>query len=74
MRTFLLGAMVGSALTASLGLAGNLYDSKGNPSAPRGSIQQFDRFRQRQQQLDVGAMRREMEQDRVNKAANPCSK
>lgn len=74
MRQFIGGIIVGAVMTASLGLAGNLYDRQGQPAAPRGSVQQFDYFRQRQQQLDVGAMRRQMEQDRVNKAANPCAK
>jgi hypothetical protein len=40
-------------LTGTAGGAGNLYDSKGNMQAPRGSTQQFDYFRQRQQWLDL---------------------
>lgn len=74
MKHFMLGVLTGSLLTGSLGLAGTFYDSKGQPSAPSGSIQQFDYFRQRQQQLDVSAMRRQMEQDHQRNLTNPCGK
>jgi len=73
MRQFSLGLIVGIVLSASVGLAGNLYDSKGQPAAPRGSIQQYDMFRQRQQQLDIGAMRRQADQAKLDgKLGKPC--
>lgn len=72
MRNFVGGVIVGLVCSASLGLAGNLYDRNGQPAAPRGSVQQYDYFRQRQQQLDVGALRRQAEQDRSAKV--PCGK
>jgi len=59
MNQFILGVLVGSVLTASLGMAGsNLYNKDGALRAPRGSQQQYDYFRQRQQFLDIGALRR----------------
>ena len=62
MRNFIVGILVGSALTGSLSLAGTFYDSKGQPNAPSGSIQQFDFFRSRQQFLDTAAIRRAQEE------------
>jgi hypothetical protein len=53
MKSFILGILIGSVLTGTAGGAGNLYDSKGNMQAPRGSTQQIDYFRQRQQWLDL---------------------
>lgn len=73
MRQFILGALVGASLVASMGFAGTLYDRSGNPSGLKGSLQQFDYSRQRQQQLDVGAMRRSMDQDRASGRV-PCLK
>lgn len=61
MRTFILGIVLGSALTAGLGYAGNFYDSHGKPNAPRGSIESFDYFRQRQALLDLDYVRRAQE-------------
>ncbi|HEV8329175.1 MAG TPA: hypothetical protein VGQ08_16995 [Nitrospiraceae bacterium] len=58
MNNLMLGVVLGSLLTGSLGLAGTFYDSKGQPNAPQGSIQQFDYFRQRQLFLDTAAQRR----------------
>ena len=71
MRKFVGGVIVGIVLSGSLGLAQNLYDRNGQPAAPRGSIQQQDYFRSRQQQLDVGALRRQADRER---AAAPCAK
>lgn len=72
MTQFMLGVIVGTLLTGSLGIAG-MYDSKGNPAGPPGSIQSFDYYRQRQQQLDVGAMRREADRQRLDrKLGKPC--
>ena len=62
MRNFIVGILVGSALTGSLGLAGTFYDRGGQPVAPSGSVQQFDYFRGRQQALDLNAMRRNQEE------------
>lgn len=63
MTQFILGIILGCVLTGGLALAGTLYNSKGEPAAPRGSVQQFDYFRQRQQQLDLKHMREQ--QDRL---------
>lgn len=55
--------------------AGRLYDSKGNVAAPRGSQQQSITSRQRQQQLDVEHMRKQLDQqefDRTYKLNGPC--
>jgi len=71
MKHFMLGIVLGSLLTGTLVQAGRFYDNNGQPAAPSGSIQQFNYFRERQQQLDVGAMRRQMEHDRLT---NPCGK
>lgn len=68
MRNFIVGILVGSVLTGSLGLAGTFYDSKGQPNAPAGSIQQFDYFRGRQALLDIQAQRRLAEQN------HPCGR
>lgn len=62
MKQLMIGLILGSALTTGLLYAGQFYDSQGHPSAPSGSVQQFDYFRQRQQYLDLGAMRRGQEQ------------
>lgn len=72
MKQFLLGATLGASLMAIGAQAGNLYDRQGNPAGPPGSIQSFDYYRQRQQTIDVGAMRRQMEQDRLNRTVRPC--
>jgi hypothetical protein len=63
MKQFIVGAVVGSLITGTVVWAGNFYDSKGQPAAPRGSVQQFDYFRERQQQLDLKHMREQ--QDRL---------
>ena len=74
MRQLVMGILIGSALTATVGIAGSLYDSRGNPKAPTGSIEQFDYFRQRQLFLDVQAQRRAAEQQRLNQLTHPCGK
>jgi hypothetical protein len=75
MRQFILGIVMGNVVTGTVVGAGNLYDSKGNVQAPRGSTQQFDYFRQRQQQLDVENMRKQMDQQEFNRKYDqkkPC--
>ena len=74
MKQLILGIMIGSLVTGRVVGAGSLYDSKGNVAAPRGSQQQFDYFRQRQQQIDISNMRRQMEQQELNRklGKSPC--
>lgn len=74
MRNFILGVLLGSALTGSLGLAGQFYDRNGQPNVPSGSIQQFDYFRGRQALLDIAAQRRLAEQDHLRSLMNPCGR
>lgn len=69
MKNLMLGMVLGSLLTAGLGIAGDLYGSKGQLAAPKGSVQSYDYFRQRQQFLDIAAMRRQAEQ-----LGAPCRK
>jgi hypothetical protein len=74
MRHFILGILFGSLITGTVVGAGNFYDSKGNVQAPRGSQQQFDYFRQRQQQIDIGNMRKQMERKDFDRKLekSPC--
>ena len=74
MKQVTLGILFGSLITGTVVGAGSLYDSKGNVAAPRGSQQQFDYFRQRQQQLDISNMRKQMEQQDLDRrlGKNPC--
>jgi hypothetical protein len=74
MQQFILGIVLGSLMTASLVTAGTFYDSKGNVKAPSGSQQQFDYFRQRQMYLDIGNMRKQMEQQELDRrlGKHPC--
>lgn len=72
MKRFLLGVLTGSLLTGSLGVAGTFYDSKGQPNAPAGSIQQFDYFRQRQLFLDAHNLRRNQEEQLRHERLHPC--
>ena len=74
MKQFILGMLFGSMVTGTVVGAGNFYDSKGQPAAPRGSIQQFDYFRQRQQQLDINHMREQMDRQALDRklGKNPC--
>jgi hypothetical protein len=74
MKQFTLGILFGSLVTGTVVGAGSLYDSKGNVAAPRGSQQQFDYFRQRQQQIDISNMRKQMEQQDLDRklGKTPC--
>lgn len=74
MKSFILGILIGSVLTGTAGGAGNLYDSKGNVQAPRGSTQQFDYFRQRQQWLDLHHMRNQLDKQELDRKLGkyPC--
>jgi hypothetical protein len=74
MKQLMFGVLLGSLLTTGIGLARDLYDSKGNVQAPRGSQQSYDYFRQRQQQLDVGALRRQADQAPRSGLADPCAR
>jgi len=74
MQNFLCGLIVGAVMLGSLSYAGQFYDSNGQPSAPSGSIQQFDYFRQRQQQLDIEHMRKLQNQQELDRKLrkSPC--
>ncbi len=74
MKHFIFGILIGSAITGTAVGAGNLYDSKGNVQAPRGSVQQYDYFRQRQQWLDVENMRKQMDKQELDRklGKHPC--
>ena len=74
MRQFVLGILVGSLVTGTVVGAGTLYDSKGNVNAPRGSVQQFDYYRQRQQWSDIQDMRKQMDQQELDHklGKKPC--
>jgi hypothetical protein len=74
MKQFILGILFGSLVTGTVVGAGSLYDSKGNVAAPRGSQQQFDYFRQRQQRLDIEHMRDQMDKQQLDRklGRNPC--
>ena len=74
MKQFTLGILFGSLITGTVVGAGSLYDSKGNVAAPSGSQQQFDYFRQRQQQLDISNMRKQMDQQDSDRklGKTPC--
>jgi len=74
MTQFILGALLGSFITVGLSVAGTFYDSNGQPAVPRGSVQQFDYFRQRQQQLDIKHMREQGDREALERKLqkNPC--
>ena len=74
MKQFTLGILLGSLVTGTVVGTGSLYDSKGKVAAPRGSQQQFDYFRQRQQQLDIEHMRDQMDKQQLERrlGKNPC--
>ena len=74
MTHFILGIILGSLVTGGISLAGTFYDSQGQPAAPRGSVQQFDYFRQRQQQLDIKHMREQADRQELDRklGKNPC--
>jgi hypothetical protein len=69
MRQFILGCLVGVILTASVNaLAGK--DSLGRSPQQ----QQFDYFRERQQQLDIGHMRQQLDRQETERklGKKPC--
>lgn len=70
MRNLIIGIIVGSTLTASLGVAAQFYNSKGEPAAPRGSIQSYDYYRSRQLFIDQHHLREGIDALR----ANPCGR
>jgi len=74
MRQFVFGILVGSLVTGTVVGAGTLYDSKGNVNAPRGSVQQFDYYRQRQQWSDIQDMRKQMDKQELDHklGKKPC--
>lgn len=74
MKQFILGILVGSLVTGTVVGAGTFYDSKGNVKAPSGSVQQYDYFRQRQMFLDMSNMRKQMEQQELDRklGKHPC--
>ena len=74
MRNLMLGILIGSCLTTGLGMAQSYYDSNGELSAPRGSQQQMDYYRQRQQYTDLGTIRELNNQMRLRELMNPCGK
>jgi hypothetical protein len=75
MKQLIFGAILGSLLTAGLGLAGTFYNDQGAPNAPTGSVQQFDYFRWRGTQLDIQRMERGQEQERIERlTTKPCAR
>jgi len=74
MRQLVMGILIGSALTGSLTWAGQFYNKDGSLNAPAGSQKSFDYFRERQQFLDIGAMRRNSDEQRLKSQTNPCGK
>ena len=75
MRNFMLGIILGSFLTGGLGFAdSSFYNGKGQLSAPRGSQQQYDYYRQRQQFLDIAATRQAAQQLAQDTRLHPCGK
>jgi hypothetical protein len=73
MKQFFLGLIVGTILMGSWALAGSIYDPSGQSASPRGSMQQQEFFRNRQQQLDIGAMRNQLDRERAErKLGIPC--
>lgn len=75
MKNLMLGILIGSCLTAGVGVAQELYNRDGNIQAPRGSVQQYDFFRQRGAFLDLQKMRENSDRDRINGMMNmPCER
>jgi hypothetical protein len=74
MRHFALGLVLGSLFAGTLVSAGTFYDSAGKPAVPRGSVQQFDYFRQRQLFLDAAAIRQQADNHHLNQLTKPCAK
>ena len=73
MTQFILGALLGSVITVGLSVASTFYDSNGQ-AASRGSVQLFDDFRQRQQQLDIKHMREQANRKELDRklGKGPC--
>lgn len=74
MKQLTLGVVIGSVLTAGLGVAADLYNREGAVQAPTGSAQQYDYFRQRQLFLDVQKLRQLGEQGRIESLMRPCAR
>lgn len=74
MRQFILGIVIGSAVTGTVVGAASFYDSNGNSKAPSESVQQYDYFRQRQQWLDLQHMREQMDRQKLDRklGKRPC--
>ena len=72
MRNLLLGIIIGSALTGTVVGAQNFYTPGGKPSAPTGSVQQYDYFRFRQQMIDINQMNQRAKDAAANRFASPC--
>jgi hypothetical protein len=73
MRQLIVGILLGSVLTTGLVWGQNYYDSNGNFQAPNGSQQSYDYYRNRQQQLDIGALRRQADQA-PRTGVDPCAR
>lgn len=74
MRQLVMGVIIGSVLTGGIVWGGQFYDSHGKPNAPSGSVAQFDYFRMRQQQIDVGHMRDLADKQAREQRMFPCRK
>lgn len=74
LKGFLVGFVIGIMPLWSFSFAGPLYDAKGQVAAPRGSVQQFDYFRQRQLFIDASAMSRNIEEIARQNKMNPCKR
>ena len=75
MRNFIFGIIAGSLMSAVVAGAGSqLYNNHGAVQAPSGSQQQFDYFRQRQQFLDLGAIREQGNKQHLDSLHHPCGK
>jgi len=76
MKQFILGVILGSALTAMAGAwAGTFYNDKGAPASPRGSVEQFDYFRACGLALDIGRIERGQQQERFERlTTKPCAR
>ena len=70
MKHFILGLVLGSVLTGTVVSAERFYKSDGSVAAPRGSVQSFDYFRQRQLFIDQNHIRQGVDGLR----ANPCAR
>jgi hypothetical protein len=59
-------------LTGSLALAASFYDNAGQPSAPSGSVQQYDYFRFRNQMMEQSQMNQQLRNDYAHRGLKPC--